>query len=202
MNYNKVSDLKFNKDGGVDCVVEFDELGILPFSASSIDASEHGQKIWMEINAGEWGDIQPFVGVGLGVLKKESIQKIGEKHGQMLAQLSGNATIEERETWTLKLSAAQASINAGKPSELAVLLFDAEAKADGVSIMEKCARVVAYNQAYAMLIGIASGIKTRAENAVKAATDGEAIEAALAQAMHEAQGAAIQYLKAIGRGEI
>ena len=129
----------------------------------------------------------------------EAFKNIRRKHAQMLDQLTGGVTEQERSTWQLKLPAAAASIAAGDPTDAAITLFYGEAEEDGVTVMIKCQRCAKKSEAYHLLIGMAECIKTRAENAVKAAVDVAQIEAALTQAMSDAQAAAGQYLQMIGQ---
>ena len=110
----------------------------------------------------------------------------------------GGESIEERDTWQLKIDAATASVAAGVPNDSAITMFHAEAEADSVTIMDKCHRAVIKGEAYKLLIGIASGIKTRAENAIKTAQKPVDVRTALIQAATEAQAAAAQYLQMIG----
>lgn len=128
----------------------------------------------------------------------EAIAAVSTKHAAMLSQLTGGASIEERDTWQLKLDAATASVAAGVPNDSAITLFHDEAAADEVSIMVKCERTILKSEAYVLLIGIASGIKTRAENAIESAQAPVDVRTALIQAATEAQAAAAQYLQMIG----
>lgn len=127
-----------------------------------------------------------------------AIASIGRKHAQMLDQLTGSVTEQERNTWQLKLPAAAASVAAGEPTDAAITLFYGEAQEDGVTVMVKCQRSMQKSEAYTLLIGMASRIKTRAENGVMAAENVEQIDIVLQQAITDAQEAAGQYLHMIG----
>ena len=61
MQYSEIHSLKSTGDC-IDCLVTFDDLGVLPFTASAVDTSEHGKKIWSDIQAGVWGPIEPETG--------------------------------------------------------------------------------------------------------------------------------------------
>lgn len=69
MKYSDVTQLVQNNDGGVDCFVEFNDVGLLPFSALPTDTSEHGKKIWSEIQEGKWGEIAPAAESELSLAK-------------------------------------------------------------------------------------------------------------------------------------
>ena len=61
MQYSEIHSLKSTGDC-IDCLVTFDDLGVLPFTASAVDTSEYGKKIWSDIQAGVWGPIEPETG--------------------------------------------------------------------------------------------------------------------------------------------
>ncbi len=62
MKYTSVTNLQWNVDhSAVDCVVDFEGLGPLPFSASPKDKLEHGQEIYARCIAGDFGPIEEFV---------------------------------------------------------------------------------------------------------------------------------------------
>lgn len=149
-------------------------------------------------NGDAWVISSQDAAIELQSIKTHAIEAVSVKHAAMLAQLTGGASIEERDTWQLKLDAATASIAANAPTDSAITMFHAEAEADNCTIMDKCHRAALKGEAYKLLIGIASGIKTRAENGIKAAQTVGDVKAVLLQAGTEAQAAAGQYLQMIG----
>ena len=44
----------------INCHVEIDGLGLVPFSASKSDPEAHGRQLYEELAAGKWGDIAAF----------------------------------------------------------------------------------------------------------------------------------------------
>lgn len=129
--------------------------------------------------------------------RKIAIGKVSTTHASMLNTLTGNASEAERNTWPIKILQSTLSISADKPTEGAILLFEREAIADGVTVMEKCNRVIVKNNAATKLIGIAGGIKTETENLINNAKTPDEINKILSDASIKANEAAIEYLDMI-----
>lgn len=103
----------------------------------------------------------------------DALAKVDDFHAQVLRDLTGGATVEERDTWKVKEDAARAliagSATAGQQSMLAL-----EGKGDDSTAEEIAAIVIAKADAFLTLIGTAAGLRRKARNAVKAAADGAA----------------------------
>ena len=205
----------FNKDGEISHTVDCDEITAKmqvqggqvlvdgEWLAHFWDGFSVQEKPQQPTAAHEWIDFKWVLNDDkLKVQFKDSqaaaIASIGRKHAQMLDQLTGSVTEQERNTWQLKLPAAAASVAAGEPTDAAITLFYGEAQEDGVTVMVKCQRSMQKSEAYTLVIGMASRIKTRAENGVMAAENVEQIDIVLQQAITDAQEAAGQYLHMIG----
>lgn len=62
MEFIRVLDAVYASQAGdvIDCQVEIEGLGLLPFSASRRDPEQHGQLLYEELIAGKWGDIAAY----------------------------------------------------------------------------------------------------------------------------------------------
>ena len=62
MQYSTVKNLQWNYDSSmVNCTVNFDRLGELPFAANQNDSEEHGREIYARCIAGDFGPIADYV---------------------------------------------------------------------------------------------------------------------------------------------
>lgn len=62
MNYTSVRNPQWSRDGSmIDCVVEFDEIGEVVFSASPNDSVAHGREIYARCVAGDFGPVAEYV---------------------------------------------------------------------------------------------------------------------------------------------
>lgn len=121
----------------------------------------------------------------------EALTLVREHHAQMMSKAVGNASEIERDTWPVQLQAAVA-ITAkiatdGQQAMVTSMLVEDE------TLEIWAAKVLAKNNAMQQLIGVAQGIKRRAEKAIESAPDSAAIEAALALAKQEAKAAMRQF---------
>lgn len=64
MQYTSVTNLQWAHDNaGVDCIVNFVELGEVPFTATPLDSLEYGKEIYARCIAGDFGPIADYVPV-------------------------------------------------------------------------------------------------------------------------------------------
>ena len=63
MKYTTVTDLKFSNESNttIDCTVDFETIGNIPFSASADDNTQHGRDIYDRAVKGDFGTIAPYV---------------------------------------------------------------------------------------------------------------------------------------------
>lgn len=62
MNYSDVTNPQWNRDGSaIDCMVNFESLGILPFAAVENDNTQHGREIYARCVAGDFGPIADYI---------------------------------------------------------------------------------------------------------------------------------------------
>lgn len=62
MEYTSVFDAGYASASGdvINCMVEFEGVGLLPFSANKNDPELHGQQLYEELIAGKWGEIAAY----------------------------------------------------------------------------------------------------------------------------------------------
>ena len=103
-------------------------------------------------------------------MRADALTRINAEHAAFMRQLTGDATIEERDTWKVKEEAARAVLadtaNAGQQAMLAL-----EAEGRGEDIATLAAAIVGKADAFALLIGMASKMRAQARAAVAQATD-------------------------------
>ena len=63
MNYTNVTIPKYgNSDNScIDCMVDFEAIGVVPFTACPMDDEAHGVEIYNRCIAGDFGPIAPYV---------------------------------------------------------------------------------------------------------------------------------------------
>lgn len=101
-------------------------------------------------------------------LLKAAMKQVDQEHAHIMRTLTGDATIEERDTWASKAAAATAYI-AGSATEEQKMLIELEAAGDDTPPSDLAARIVAKTVAFHRLIGMASAMKRRASYALSQA---------------------------------
>ncbi|HGU7506481.1 TPA: DUF4376 domain-containing protein [Escherichia coli] len=62
MEIKRIENARYLENGAIDCEVLFDGMGApVPYTATATDTAETGQRVWMELQSGRWGEITPFV---------------------------------------------------------------------------------------------------------------------------------------------
>lgn len=99
--------------------------------------------------------------------KDQAKNTITKEHSRVLVELTGNASIEERDTWQAKAIAAEALL-AGNATETQQAMLGTEASITGQDVQDLAQVIVGKYQQYQSLIGLASGLKRKALKAVDA----------------------------------
>lgn len=94
-----------------------------------------------------------------------AIERIDLLHASFMRSLTGDATVEERDTWKPKEEAARAYVD-GSASDGQKAMIDLEAAGTGGDPVALAARVVAKAEAFLILIGIAAGLRAKARAAI------------------------------------
>lgn len=145
--------------------------------------------------------VQPLI---FEASQHSALQAVDKQHATFMRDLTGNATIEERDTWQSKELAARALVaqveaNATAaaanedPPQIATLsqieMLTIEANYRGVTPTELAETIIAKADLFKKLTGLAAGVRAKARAAIKAATTPEQLEAAVAQAETDVQAA-------------
>lgn len=199
----EIRNVTFSSSGAaVDCEVNHEALGWIPFTASETDTDPFGQEVWAAVQEQEIAPapIPPHV-----AQREAALARINEIHADFLRQMTGNATVEERDTWKPKEEAARAWI-AGSATEGQSAMLRLEAEGGGTDPLALAQIIVAKAEAFQALIGMAAAVKAQAKSAIMQATDetvpveqvGPALEALFVQLSTEADAAAAQWREQAG----
>lgn len=117
--------------------------------------------------------------------KQEAVAKVDQSHAEFLRNLTGNATIEERDTWQAKALACEA-ISSGTASEIQTEMIATEAQIMGEEIETLITKILTRYGAYQKLIGLASGLKRKTQATIDQCTTKEQIDQVLEQSSQQA----------------
>ena len=95
---------------------------------------------------------------------------IDQKHADALSALTGDHSIEERDTWVVKQTAAQA-FKEGNATLTQQGMLDAEATERGMTLEELADLILARADQYMQIIGVAAAARQKARAAVLVAKD-------------------------------
>ncbi len=116
-----------------------------------------------------------IVSLSLAMAKIITSQRINAEHARILRLATGNATIEERDTWTTKAQAAQAVL-ADNASDEQKNMLALEATVTGETVEELATTIIDRLHQYEKFIGHAAGIKRKAIDDIKTAAKEDDIE--------------------------
>jgi hypothetical protein len=106
-------------------------------------------------------------------MKNEARQMVRNSHALIVDNLTGNYSVEERDTWPIKVEAARA-VKTGTATAEQELMIALECEKTGETPDELADVILAKNAATHIMIGLAAGHRRRTEAAVDAAeTDTE-----------------------------
>ena len=119
-------------------------------------------------------------------MRAEAMKQVDQEHAHIMRTLTGDATIEERDTWASKAAAAKAYL-ADSATEEQKMLIELEAAGDDTPPSDLAARIVTKAVEFHRLIGMASAMKRRGRVALgQAVAEGgpiEDVEASLENAL-------------------
>ena len=114
----------------------------------------------------------------LSEVKQDTLATIAQMHATALRSLTGNATPEERDTWQAKALAAKAiSLNNASPEQ--VDMIATEAALVGEETDDLVQKIITKYVRFQNLIGLAAGLKRKAEKAAESARSRNQIGKAL-----------------------
>lgn len=165
-----------------------------------------GQKYWLEdgseFEIENLGEVIPPGALfekpdtrSLEERKSEALLALDQEHATILRTLTGNATIEERDTWQGKALAAEAFEN-GLASTSQTEMLTTEASMSGLTVEELVGRILINSVNFMKMVGIAAGHRTATKDAINNAADFEELENALTAARETANTLIADYLSA------
>lgn len=119
---------------------------------------------------------------------------VERQFSELLVSLTGGASIEERDTWSIKEAAARAILD-GNPVDSQVSMITAEAQAVGESANDLAVRVIQKAEKFYALVGVSSGMKRAAHSAIQGAQSLPELDAVIA-ALAEQRDVALASLSA------
>lgn len=131
--------------------------------------------------------------------KEEALASLDQKHAEILRNLTGNATIEERDTWQSKALAASA-IQDGSANPYQLDMIGTEAALSKVTVEELVTKILTKNAAFMKMIGLAAGHRTATREAIKSAPDISTLGLVLEKANQTSEQMISDFLQAIQNG--
>jgi len=116
--------------------------------------------------------------------KQAALALIDQLHAQALVKLCGQATVEERDTWPVKLAAAQAVLSGGA-SDTQEQMLASEAEGKHVELQHLAEQVIFRAEMYQHVVGVAAKLRANAKRSlegVEAANFSETLKAIQQQA--------------------
>lgn len=141
--------------------------------------SEYLERVTSDEALPSWAELYDEV---LAAAQDEYLYNVKIEHAKHLSDLTGNATIEERDTWAVQLSAAVAFLADGNAEDqlfLEGLLTDAEIAA-GATAATMADKIIAKSEQTKLLIRMAGKMKREADQAIAAAGTLEELETIIA----------------------
>lgn len=118
-------------------------------------------------------------------LRSDALKAVEVEHADLLRRLTGDATIEERDTWAVKETAARAFLlDTATDTQQQMLAMEAEGRQQTVNLLASI--IVGKADDFRLLVGLTSKLRAAGRTGVEAATDTsiliEDVPAALAEA--------------------
>lgn len=161
-------------DGGM---VSIDEVGKTP---DDVGATEQAiPSLSHSWRNGSWQLDPEKVAAQFAVEKTQALAAIEEFHSETVQSLVGNPTQVEKDTWSLKLDAANAIVGHAEISAAGQAFLAGAGIVTDAAKSTWAASVLAKSSAYAQVVGLAERLRDAARVAVKAATDDVSLKAAI-----------------------
>lgn len=180
-----------SKNGGYSVVhAPSDDADLAEIAKLTVPEGVEYQVVDYPNGEGEWFfDGTSFVPQPLDALKATALSQMDAAHANYLRLLTGSASPEERDTWTVKEDAATAYL-ADAATDAQKAMIEAEAAGGGITPTQLAQTIKAKATAFLTLVGQASGLRAKGRAAIKAATTPEELEAVLTALDAEAQAVA------------
>lgn len=154
------------EDGSFDCEIDHPAYGWIPTTITKNEYLDFFEHVVLT------GTISAYEPPSRIDQRAEALARVDQEHARFLRELTGNATVEERDTWKIKEDAARAVV-AGTYSlgQLAMLQNEADGRGSTVDYLANS--IISKAEAFQSLIGLASKVKARAKGAIDASTSPE-----------------------------
>lgn len=161
-----IETVKANTKGGYDVTFEGGETHSLSLAGDMPDTPETAVlAAWLRAG-NRAAPYQP----SLDKSKVQAAAQVERQFSTLMVSLTGNASIEERDTWSIKEAAARA-FEAGNANESQLAMLTAEANGVGETVAELASKIITKATGFYALVGFASGLKRDAHLSIEAATD-------------------------------
>lgn len=149
-------------DGRIDCEIEHSTYGWMP---TTIDNNENPEFFDHVVNTQDIKAYEPPAPPSHIEQREEALYKVDQEHAKFLRTLTGNATIEERDTWKTKEEAARAFVNnSASDGQKAMIAY--EAQGDKTDLIDLAKSIIVKAEGFQALIGLAAGMKAKAKTAI------------------------------------
>lgn len=159
-------DCQFTDGGQIDCDIEHAEYGWIP---TTLDRVEGAAFFDLVVATGNVAQYAPPAPPSHDDQRAEALNHVDKVHAGFLRDLTGNATVEERDTWSIKESAARAIVG-GSATEGQQSMLAYEAQGIGIEPLALAEIIIGKAEDFQALIGLAAGVKAKAKAAITQAT--------------------------------
>ena len=127
-------------------------------------------------------------------IRSEAFDKVNWHYAEVLAEVTGDASPEERDTWAPKLYAASMLLS-GNATDSQAFMISAEATGAGVTAPEMAMAIIGKGQEYEATVGVLSG-QLQAHLRMIAGAESEEAITTISEGARDAMLGAVAQLKA------
>ncbi len=110
--------------------------------------------------------------------KENAVARVHELHEEVLKHLTGEATIAERDTWSVKEHAARGVVNATAIQD-DINMLAIEAAMSGVEVIDLAQSILAKSAMFKILVGKAAGLRKQGLTAISQCSSVMEVDAVL-----------------------
>jgi hypothetical protein len=154
---------QFNEDGAtIDCEINHPKFGWIP---TTLDRVEGEAFFDLVLASGNVADYVPPPAVDRDDQRRLALAWVNSLHAGFLRDLTGGATVEERDTWQTKEGAARAMV-AGSATDGQKAMIGFEAAGAGLDPLALTQTIIAKAESFQALVGMAAGLRAKAKAAI------------------------------------
>jgi hypothetical protein len=153
---------QFTADGKLDCEIEHPEFGWIP---TTLDRAEGEGFFDLVAASGGVADYVADPDADRADQRGAAMDRVNWLHADFLRNLTGGATVEERDTWQTKEAAARAMV-AGSVTDGQKAMIGFEAAGAGVDPIALAQTIIAKADSFQTLVGMAAGLRAKAKAAI------------------------------------